>query len=65
MPQALVYSDITCPYCYSNMSTEIDVSAGSQDYYEDCEVCCAPMELFIHVDDQGEIAQIDVKRGNG
>ena len=65
MPQALVFCDITCPYCYSANSTEVDISAGSQDYVEDCQVCCAPMELFIHINDQGEVAGVDVKPGNG
>lgn len=65
MPQALLHSPITCPYCYSENSTEVDVSAGSQDYYEDCEVCCAPMALSVRVDDQGELKPIDVKPGNG
>lgn len=64
MPQALLYSTITCPYCFSDNSAEIDISAGSQDYYEDCEICCAPMALGVHVDDQGELIHIDVKRGN-
>lgn len=65
MPQALVYCNVTCPYCYSTNTTEIDISAGSQDYYEDCQVCCAPMELFVDIDDQGEVGAVEVKPGNG
>lgn len=65
MPQALVFTTLTCPYCYSDTSTEVDISAGAQTYFEDCEVCCAPMELFIQVDEQGELGQIEVRPGNG
>lgn len=65
MPQALVFNNVTCPYCYSSMSTEIDVSGGSQGYIEDCQVCCAPMELYVHVDDEGEVDNIEVRPGNG
>ncbi len=64
MSQALTYTSITCPYCHSEFSTEIDVTAGSQDYYEDCQVCCNPIELDIHIDADGNIAFIDVKPGN-
>ena len=64
MPQALVHSDITCPYCFSSISTEIDVSAGNQDYYEDCQVCCAPMALGVHISDEGEVEAVEVSPGN-
>ncbi len=64
MSQALTYTNITCPYCYSDFVTEIDVTAGSQEYYEDCQVCCNPIELFIHIDADGEVTQVDVNPGN-
>ena len=33
----------------------IDVSAGtSQDYVEDCPVCCHPMRLHVAIDPDGE-----------
>lgn len=65
MPQALVHTDVTCPYCYSNTPAEIDISGGGfQDYYEDCQICCAPLEVIVQIDMQGEIASIDVRRGN-
>ncbi|QLQ32404.1 MAG: CPXCG motif-containing cysteine-rich protein [Candidatus Thiothrix singaporensis] len=50
----LTHTNITCPYCYSEFSTEVDITGGSQDYYEDCQVCCNPIELFIHIDDEGK-----------
>ena len=67
MPQALIYRDIACPYCYSVNAVEIDISAGfdNYDYYEDCQACCSPMELSVNVDDQGEVTSVEVKRGNG
>ncbi|MBU0656403.1 MAG: CPXCG motif-containing cysteine-rich protein [Gammaproteobacteria bacterium] len=64
MSQALSYTNITCPYCYSEFPTEIDVTGGSQDYYEDCQVCCNPIALLIRIDDNGEIARIEVTPGN-
>lgn len=64
MSQAITHTNITCPYCYSVFATEIDITAGSQDYYEDCQVCCNPVALFVYIDADGEITHIDVKPGN-
>ncbi len=64
MPEALIFTHVTCPYCFSKSETTVDASAGSQVYYEDCQVCCAPMELSIHLNDDGELERIRVRRGN-
>lgn len=40
-----------CPYCGENISMILDVSAGGQSYIEDCEVCCAPIEISYEVED--------------
>lgn len=64
MPEALINADITCPYCFSELTTSVDLSAGGQDYYEDCQVCCNPMQLVIHIDYEGELSSIDVQPGN-
>ncbi|HPQ94671.1 MAG: CPXCG motif-containing cysteine-rich protein [Thiothrix sp.] len=65
MSQALSDVSVTCPYCYSEMTKEIEVVGGEQQVlYEDCEVCCAPMELSIRIDEEGEIRQVRVRPGN-
>ena len=43
-----------CPYCAEPISLVIDASAGSQTYIEDCQVCCQPMQVVLHVD--GDLA---------
>ena len=35
--------DESCPYCGERFQTLVDFSAGEQDYYEDCPVCCQPI----------------------
>lgn len=35
--------DINCPYCGETISVMLDDSAGEQEYYEDCSVCCRPI----------------------
>ncbi|MEL6557055.1 MAG: CPXCG motif-containing cysteine-rich protein [Bacteroidota bacterium] len=34
-----------CPYCGEEISMLIDPSIRSQNYIEDCEVCCNPIEI--------------------
>ncbi|HUF03325.1 MAG TPA: CPXCG motif-containing cysteine-rich protein [Aridibacter sp.] len=34
-----------CPYCWQEISMLLDLSAGPQDYIEDCEVCCRPIRI--------------------
>lgn len=34
-----------CPYCWEEISMLLDLSAGEQNYVEDCEVCCRPISL--------------------
>jgi transcription elongation factor Elf1 len=42
----------TCPYCIQEISMLIDVSLPEQEYIEDCEVCCNPIEVKVSVEDQ-------------
>ncbi len=41
----------TCPHCGEQISILLDLSAGSQSYIEDCEVCCNPIEISYRVED--------------
>ena len=45
--------EIDCPYCGERIELLIDCSAGSQEYVEDCHVCCRPMEIRVRVGAQG------------
>ena len=49
---------IDCPYCGESFSTQIDLSAGSQHYVEDCAVCCRPIEIAIDIGDDGELIAV-------
>lgn len=44
---------LICPYCGEIIAVLVDISAGDQQYYEDCQVCCAPIffDLIVHHDD--------------
>ncbi|RMW97186.1 CPXCG motif-containing cysteine-rich protein [Pseudoxanthomonas spadix] len=49
----LDFRTIHCPYCGQALDIAVDVSAGDQDYIEDCQVCCRPISIALAVDDQG------------
>ena len=34
-----------CPFCNEIITLIIDLSAEDQNYREDCEVCCQPMQI--------------------
>ncbi|MDC3133976.1 CPXCG motif-containing cysteine-rich protein [Bacteroidota bacterium] len=36
---------LTCPYCWEKISMLIDSSVGGQNYIEDCETCCNPIQI--------------------
>jgi hypothetical protein len=48
---------VVCPYCSQTFYLFVDISAGDQEYIEDCQVCCQPIEFRIRIED-GEIEEI-------
>jgi len=47
-------AEVQCPCCWETIVLELDLSAGSQVYTEDCPVCCRPMRVQLDVDADGE-----------
>lgn len=45
---------VTCPACWEEIALEVDLSAGSATYTEDCPVCCRPMTVRLLVGDEGD-----------
>jgi cysteine-rich CPXCG protein len=52
----------SCPYCGERFEARVEVSAGAQEYIEDCEVCCRPMALSVEVEDSGALRALRVQR---
>lgn len=43
-----------CGSCGEEIVVPLDPSAGqSQEYVEDCPVCCTPNEIFVEYDEDG------------
>ena len=55
--------DIDCPYCGETITILIDDSVGAQQYIEDCQVCCRPMEIRVSVSADGDL-QIEARDEN-
>jgi hypothetical protein len=53
---------IECPYCGEEFDTLVDCSAGSQQYIEDCPVCCNPIEFQAEVDGEGNLTTLTTRR---
>ena len=48
---------VDCPWCGEIVELLIDPSGGdSQDYVEDCEVCCRPWHVSVALDPAGGIS---------
>jgi transcription elongation factor Elf1 len=50
-----------CPYCGESFETQADLSAGSQQYVEDCAVCCRPIEVSVRVGDDDELIGVETR----
>ena len=46
---------ISCPYCGETITILVDDSIQEQQYIEDCQVCCRPINLSIAIDLDGEV----------
>lgn len=48
----------SCPYCFEPGLKLIDFTIRSQNFIEDCEVCCNPIDFNIELKD-GTITSFD------
>ena len=42
---------VQCPHCWETFTVLIDGSVTAQEYIEDCEVCCRPIDFDVAIDD--------------
>lgn len=53
-------TSVFCPHCGEEVVIAVDPGSGeSQDYVEDCEVCCRPWNVHVTFDGDGH-AVVDV-----
>ena len=47
-------ASVVCPYCAEESSITIDPGSGaSQQYVEDCPVCCQPWQVSVRYENDG------------
>ena len=52
-----------CPYCGEPIELLIDCSVEQQNYIEDCEVCCRPINIAATIDISGKL-NVSLKHEN-
>lgn len=52
--------EFICPYCWENISMLLDLTGGSQQYVEDCEVCCNPISIYYEIDQDADSNQVSL-----
>lgn len=62
MSDALTEMTIHCPYCGESISVLVDSSDSGDQYIEDCQVCCRPIE--IQVEFFGDELSLNVRSEN-
>ena len=54
-------ADITCPFCWEELTILLDLSIPEQDYIEDCQVCCRPIRVR-YTSEDGVLTLIEVQQ---
>ncbi len=54
--QALQEFSVICPYCGEHITVLIDGSIEQQEYIEDCQVCCRPINFRVDRSHCGEVS---------
>ena len=58
--------EFNCPYCMAVISIRIDQTGGSRQFFvTDCEVCCRPIEIEVHIESDGYVNFIAKREGEG
>ena len=48
-------AEVCCPYCGESSELSVDPGGGAtQEYVEDCEVCCQPWLVRVKFDGEGQ-----------
>lgn len=58
----VVMRAVQCPYCGESFETNVDASAGNQEYIEDCYVCCRPIVFCLAADADGSVVNLETRR---
>lgn len=55
-------TEVECPYCGETVEIVVDKAGGAtQDYVQDCEVCCQPWQVHVRLD-VGGVVEVRVEQ---
>ncbi len=58
-PSIDTVADVRCPHCGERVSITLDPGGGaSQEYVEDCEICCRPWLVTVRYDASGRASVV-------
>lgn len=52
---------VTCPYCGEAVGLVVNCTLSLQEFVEDCQVCCRPIQISVSVDSEGEIVKLHAR----
>jgi len=55
MSELLFSIDVQCPYCGEKIDVMIEDTGEAQQYIEDCQVCCRPINFHIGSGDDRQV----------
>ena len=55
MANEIINAEVQCPYCGERIDVVVDDCGESQQYIEDCQVCCRPINFHIRVDEYQQV----------
>ena len=53
---------VSCPWCGESLDTPVDTTGGQCQYTEDCQVCCSPILITVHIDALGRVERVGAER---
>ena len=59
MQSPLFSIEVQCPYCWEKIDVLIDSDGEDQQYIEDCQVCCRPINFHLTVNEDQQV-QVNV-----
>lgn len=51
---------ISCPHCGHHQHVTLDTSSGDQEYYYNCRMCCNPIYIRMHLDDNRKMIELHI-----
>lgn len=60
--QAIEEATLACPHCGEPIVLLLDLASGAQEYIEDCQVCCQPIEVSLSIDPEQDDYHVDLRR---